>query len=55
MIIKYNANGETEWAHEIGDTRAECIKSETEKSDGGYIVGGEFNSSSIDLGNGISL
>ena len=55
MIIKYNANGETEWAHEIGDTRAECIKSATEISDGGYIVGGEFNSSSIDLGNGISL
>ena len=55
MIIKYNANGEVEWAQGIGGTRADGIRSVSETSDGGYIVGGDFESSSIDLGNGVSL
>jgi len=55
MIIKYNATGEVEWAEEIGGTSIDSIETVAETSDGGYIVGGYFKSSSIDLGNGISL
>ena len=55
MVIKYNVNGEAEWANGIGETRDDRINSVTEISDGGYIVGGSFKSSSIDLGNGVSL
>ena len=55
MIIKYSSNGEIEYAKAIGETGYELIRSVTKCSDGGYIVGGSFGSSSIDLGNGISL
>ena len=55
MIIKYSSNGKVEWAQGIGGTNEEYIKSVAETSNGGYIVGGYFESSSIDLGNGISL
>ena len=55
MIIKYNVNGEAEWAKGIGGTSNDCINSVAETDDGGYIVGGYFYSSSIDLGNGVSL
>ena len=55
MIIKYNARGEVEWAEGIGGTSSDSIKSLAETSDGGYIVGGELASSSIELGNGICL
>ena len=55
MIIKYNAAGEVEWAEGIGGSDYDYIESVSETSDGGYIVGGYFYSSSIDLGNGISL
>ena len=55
MIIKYNAAGEVEWAEGIGGSNYDYIKSVAETSDGGYIVGGYFQSRSIDLGNGISL
>ena len=55
MIIKYNATGEVEWAEEIGETKEDKINSVSETSDGGYIVGGDFRGSSIELGNGISL
>ena len=41
------------WAKAIGGTNgSEYINSVTECNDGGYIVGGYFESSSIDLGNG---
>ena len=55
MLIKYNASGEVEWAEGIGGTSDDRIFSVSETRDGGYIVGGYFYSSSIDLGNGISL
>ena len=55
MVIKYNARGEVEWAEGIGKTYSDQVNSIAETSDGGYIVGGAFKSSSIDLGNGISL
>ena len=55
MVIKYSGSGEVEWAKGIGGTFSDHINSVSETSDGGYIVGGEFYSSSIDLGNGISL
>ena len=55
MIIKYNATGETEWAHGIGGSLDDYVESVAETKDGGYIVGGYFYSNSIDLGNEISL
>ena len=55
MIIKYNTNGEMEWAKEIGGLSDDRVNSVTETRDGGYIVGGFFSFNSIDLGNGVSL
>ena len=56
MIIKYNKNGECEWAKAIGGGSGDDkITSVAECSDGGIIAGGYFESSSIDLGNGINL
>ncbi len=55
MIIKYSADGEVEWAKGIGGTSSDEITSVIETSDGGYIAGGCFSSSSIDLGNGVVL
>ena len=55
MIIKYSGKGETEWARGIGGSDYDYIKTVAETSDGGYIIGGNFESNSIDLGNGISL
>ena len=55
MVIKYSSTGEVEWAQGIGGTKGDCINSVAATTDGGYIVGGYFKSSSIDLGNGVSL
>ena len=55
MIIKYSSSGETEWAKAIGGSDNDNIRSLSETTDGGYIVGGFFESSSINLGNGITL
>ena len=55
MLIKYSSDGEVEWAKTIGGTSSDCICSVEECSDGGYIIGGYFESRSIDLGNGVSL
>ena len=51
MIIKYNAEGEIQWAKSIGGK----ITSVAETNDGGVIVGGYFYSDIVDLGNGINL
>ena len=50
MIIKYDANGEVEWARSVGGSGNEQITSIASTSDGGYIVGGYFESSSIQVG-----
>ena len=55
MIIKYDENGIAQWAKRIGGDGRDYINSVAEASDGGYIVGGFFESSSIDLGNGVTL
>ena len=55
MMIKYSINGEVEWAKSIGGGSQECIKSVALTSDGGYIVGGYFNTQSLDLGNDVFL
>ena len=55
MITKYSSDGEVEWAQGIGGSSDEEINSVVESSDGGYIVGGYFVSSRINLENGISL
>ena len=50
MIIKYSSNGEVEWARSVGESRNDYINSVAATSDGGYIVGGYFSSSSIQVG-----
>ena len=55
MIIKYSSAGKVEWSRAIGGGSRECVNSVSVTSDGGYIVGGDFSSESIDLKNGVSL
>ena len=55
MIVKYNSNGDVEWAQGIGGESEDEINSVAGTSDGGYIVGGYFKSSNIKLENGTTL
>ena len=55
MMIKYNEKGELEWTQTIGEEGNDCINSIIETSDGGYIVGGYFSSSTINLGNDLKI
>ena len=50
FIIKYNKNGEVTWADSIEGSDTDRINSVSKTSDGGYIVGGYFDSSSIKVG-----
>ena len=49
MIIKYDKEGLVEWAKAVGGTDSDFIESVSETKDGGYIAGGYFFSSSINL------
>ena len=52
IIIKYNANGEAQWAENVGGNNNDYIESVSATSDGrGYIAGGYFNSTTIQVGN----
>ncbi len=51
LIVKYNAGREVEWAKNIGGSWDDQINSVAETSDGGYIIGGYFQSSTIEAGN----
>ena len=51
LIIKYSSSGEVEWAKSIGGSSSDQIQSVASTSDGGYIAGGYFESSSIQVGN----
>ena len=42
LIIKYNAEGEVEWAKSFGGSNSDYIYSVAQTSDGGYIAGGYF-------------
>ena len=50
IVIKYSSEGEVEWVQQIGGTNIDIIRSVSQISDGGYIVGGYFQSSSIQVG-----
>ena len=49
-IIKLNSEGEIEWAKSFGGTDFDAITSLTTTIDGGFIVGGYFESSSMQVG-----
>ncbi len=51
LIIKYNNLGEIEWADSFGGSYDDQIQSVTETSDGEILVGGNFDSGSIEIGN----
>ncbi len=53
MIIKYRADGIVEWARVVEGILNEEISTILATSDGGYIVGGDSNSSTLNLGKGI--
>ena len=53
FIIKYDVEGEVEWAKSFGGSSYDYIYSVAATSDGGYIAGGSFRSSSIQVGNEI--
>ena len=55
MLIKYDTKGEVEWAKTIGGVDSDVITSIEQTTDGGYIVGGYFDSNSIELGNEVTL
>ena len=55
MIIKYDEDGYVEWAQSIGGSDEDQITTVAETGDGGYLVGGNFYSDSINFENGISL
>ena len=50
FLVKYNRNNEVEWASSFGGTGGESIYSIAVTEDGGYIVGGYFNSSRMQVG-----
>ena len=50
MIIKYSAIGEVEWGKSINGIN--YITSLAKTNDGGFIIGGYFNSSRVNLDNG---
>ena len=50
MIIKYDAQGEVEWASSIGGDDADHVTSVATTTDGGYVVAGYFESQRIVLG-----
>ena len=51
LIIKYNSSGEVEWVKSYGGSYDDRIQSVASTSDGGYIAGGYFQSSTIQVGN----
>ena len=50
FLVKYNRNNEVEWASSFGGTSTEYLESIAATEDGGYIVGGYFTSSSMQVG-----
>ena len=55
MIIKYNNAGVAQWAKAVGSNSNDEITTIATTKDGGFLVGGNFNSNSINLGNNIIL
>ena len=54
FLIKYNRNGEVEWATNIkgiGESSFSSIDSIAITNEGGYIVGGEFSADAVQVGN----
>ena len=51
FLVKYNVNGEVEWASSFGGNDYEYLQSIAVTEDGGYIVVGYFYSSSMQVGN----
>ena len=55
MLVKFSSNGNVEWAKNIGGTDSDGINEVIEKTDGSFIVRGNFLSQYVDLGNGITI
>ena len=51
IVVKFSAEGEVEWAKNIGAEYDEQIKSVSSTNDGGFLVGGNFSSYEIQIGN----
>lgn len=55
FVIKYSKGQKIEWVNSFGGTSDDRIKTILETSDGSILVGGYFQSASIELGNNIIL
>lgn len=55
LLIKYNREGETQWAKNIGGTDNDEITDIMETTLGNYVIVGTFNSKQVDLGNDLNL
>lgn len=50
MIIKYDADGNVEWATNVGGSKDDYINSVSEADDEGILAVGHFDSNSIQIG-----
>ena len=50
FLVKYDRNNEVEWASSFGGTYDEYLQSIAVTEDGGYIVGGHFYSTNMQVG-----
>lgn len=55
FIIKYNAEGEAQWAKNIGTSIYDSINTINYTKDEGFIIGGKIDSASIDFGNNVVI
>ena len=50
MVIRYGVDGEVKWATSIGGDSYDYVNSVISTRDGGILVGGHFQSSSVTVG-----
>lgn len=55
LLIKFNSTGKTVWAKTIGGSGYDHLTTVALSNDGGYIVGGDFSSTTVNLENNIIL
>lgn len=55
IIIKYNSNGEIEWSKIVAGEDSDFIDYVSETTDGGFIASGNFSSSSVMIGDSMSV
>lgn len=52
FIVRYNQSREVMWAHSLGGTSNDSFLAMAERGDGGVVVGGAYESTDLDVGQG---